>query len=92
MENRECFTKYCLHMKNGEKIVMLEEKDIDYEESIINESSKNDNKMLEIHDIDKNLAFISKSQIYFYGKSIFVDCSVYKNSKMLKCCVLLFFV
>lgn len=61
MENRECFTKYCLHMKNRNKIVLREKKDIDYEESIINESSKNDNKMLEIHDIDKNLAFISKS-------------------------------
>lgn len=48
-------------MKNRNKIVLREKKDIDYEESIINESSKNDNKMLEIHDIDKNLAFISKS-------------------------------
>lgn len=42
MENSKCFTKYCLHMKNGEKIIMLEEEDIDYQESIINEFSKND--------------------------------------------------
>ena len=58
MENSESFTKYCLHMKNGEKIVMLEEKDIDYEESIINEFSKNDNKMIEIHEINGNIAYV----------------------------------
>ena len=45
-------------MKNGEKIVMLEEKDIDYEESIINEFSKNDNKMIEIHEINGNIAYV----------------------------------
>ena len=37
MENSKCFTKYCLHMRNGEKIVMLEEEDIDYEESIVDD-------------------------------------------------------
>lgn len=65
MGNSECFTKYCLHMRNGEKIVMLEEEDIDYEESIINEFSKNENKMIEVHDINRNVAFVSKSEIYF---------------------------
>ena len=65
MENNECFTKYCLHMKNGEKIVMLEEKDIDYEECIINEFSKNDNKMIEIHDVNGNIAYVPKSEICF---------------------------
>ncbi len=68
MENSECFTKYCLHMRNGEKIVMLEEEDIDYEESIINEFSKNDNKMIEIYDIDGNIAFVPKSSICFILK------------------------
>ena len=52
-------------MKNGEKIVMLEEKDIDYEECIINEFSKNDNKMIEIHDINGNIAYVPKSEICF---------------------------
>lgn len=69
MENSEYFTKYCLHMKNGEKIIMLEEKDIDYEESIINEFSKNDNKMLEIHDIDGNIAFVPKGAICFISEN-----------------------
>lgn len=69
MGNSECFTKYCLHMRNGEKIVMLEEKDIDYEESIINEFSKNDNKMLEIHDIDGNIAFVPKAAICFISEN-----------------------
>ena len=53
-------------MKNGEKIVMLEEEDIDYEESIINEFSKNDNRMIEIHDIDGNVAYVKKIKYLFY--------------------------
>ena len=68
MENSECFTKYCLHMRNGEKIVVLEEKDIDYEESIINEFSKNDNKMLEIHDINGNISYVKKLNVDFIVK------------------------
>lgn len=68
MENSECFTKYCLHMRNGEKIVMLEEEEIDYEKSIINELSKNDNKMIEIHDINGNIAYVPKNEICFILK------------------------
>lgn len=68
MESSECFTKYCLHMRNGEKIVMLEEEDIDYEESIINEFSNDDNKMLEIHDINGNIAYVKKLKIDFIVK------------------------
>ena len=70
MRKSECFTKYCLHMKNGEKIVMLEEEDIDYEESIINEFSKNDNRMLEIHDIYGNVAYVKKLNICFIVKVV----------------------
>lgn len=68
MENSECFTKYCVHMKNGEKIIMLEEEEIDYEKSIINEFSKNDNKMIEIHDINGNVAYVPKNEICFILK------------------------
>lgn len=65
MENSECFTKYCLHMRNGEKIVMLEEEEIDYEKSIIYRFSKNDNKILEIYDINGNVAYVPKNEICF---------------------------
>lgn len=70
MRKSEFFTKYCLHMKNGEKIVMLEEEDIDYEESIINEFSKNDNRMIEIHDIDGNVVYVKKLNICFIVKVV----------------------
>lgn len=68
MENSECFTKYCLHMRNGEKIVMLEEEDIDYEESIINEFSNDDNKIIEIHDINGNVVYVKKVNVCFISK------------------------
>lgn len=65
MESSECFTKYCLHMRNGEKIVMLEEEEIDFEKSIIYRFSKNDNKILEIYDINGNVAYVPKNEICF---------------------------
>lgn len=70
MENSECFTKYCLHMKNGEKVVMLEEEDIDYEESIINEFSRDTDKVLVIRDIYGNIIFVFKKEISFIVKYI----------------------
>ena len=57
-------------MKNGEKIIMLEEEDIDYQESIINEFSKNDNRMIEIHDIDGNVVYVKKLNICFIVKVV----------------------
>lgn len=70
MGNSECFTKYCLHMRNGEKIVMLEEEDIDYEESIINEFSRDTDKILVIRDIYGNIIFVFKKEISFIVKYI----------------------